>query len=94
MPFTLRSLFTSSTPKPDRQGAPQLPLPYDSFLVRHWPDEKQRRIVAQYQLNTHMRAHWEQMLRKHPNKLQEYRKQGYLEPITLAAVQAQTLAMR
>ena len=97
MPFTIRSLFTSSTPKPDRQGAPQIPQPpqpYDDFLARYWPDDEYRRIVLQYQLNTHMREHWTQMLRKHPNRLELYRQQEYLEPITLSAVAAQTLAQR
>ena len=41
-----------------------------------------------------MREHWMQMLRKHPNRLELYRQQGYLEPITLSAVAAQTLAQR
>jgi len=94
MPFTLRSLFPGSTPKPDKQGTPPSSLPYDGFLAQHWPDIEQQRIVTQYQLNTYMREHWMQMLRKHPNKLELYRNAGYLDPVTLAAVQAQTLAQR
>jgi len=94
MPFTLRSLFTCSTARLEKHGESPPAVSYHGYLVRHWPDDEQRRIVTQYQINTHMHNHWAQMLRRPHDKLEEYRERGYLEPITLAAVQAQTFAQR